>query len=287
MPSFFCLPSEYSRYRDAAVAILPVPFEGTVSYKGGTKDGPRKIKEASYEVELYDEEIDAEPFDMKIATLPQVKETSVSKMVDLVREKVLEVAHDKKLPIILGGEHTITFGEAQALKQLYPRLSVLQIDAHTDLREEFEGETLTHATVMRHIAKLGCPLVQVGIRSMAREEKSALKDIDTCIIYSRDANGNWIDKIKENLTEDVLITIDVDGFDPSIMPATGTPEPGGLGWYQVIDLLKEVCLAKNVVGCDIVELAPIKGLHAPDYLCARLLYKFIGYHGCLRRSLLQ
>ncbi|MFO7711360.1 MAG: agmatinase [Candidatus Woesearchaeota archaeon] len=277
MPSFFCLPSEYSSYKDASFAILPVPFEGTVTYKKGTKNGPRKIKEASYEVELYDEELDSEPFEHKITTLPQIKENTPEQVIESVKETMITLLQDKKFPMVLGGEHTITLGEAKALKKFYPRLSVLQIDAHTDLRDDFEGEKLNHATVMKRISELDIPLVQVGIRSMAHEEKTILKDIQTHIIYSRNMKEDWIEEAIEHLTDHVLITIDVDGLDPSIMPSTGTPEPGGLDWYQITDLIRNVCQKKEVVGCDIVELSPIKGIHAPDYLCARLLYKIIGY----------
>lgn len=254
------------RTEDAPVVVLPVPFEETTSYGQGTKNGPEAILTASQQVELFDAEIGDEIQNLvKIATLPEVGESA----------KFAETAgkHVDKFLISLGGEHSITPELLKPFIKKYPNLSVLQIDAHTDMREEWEGSKNSHACTMRRVQELGVGrIVQVGIRSTAKEEQQYLVKED---IFWGDKFD--IDNVLSRLSDNVYLTFDVDGLDVSIMPATGTPEPGGLSYQQALDLMRAVCRKKNVVAADFVELAPIKGMPAYDFLVAKLIYKLIQY----------
>ncbi len=283
--NFFFLPKEFSDYDKSKAVILPVPYEGTVTYRGGASKGPLAIKDASQNLELYDEELDSEPFDAGIHSLEPLGCSDDSKEnTQKLYQKIKELITDDKFVIAIGGEHSISSGEAKAYLEKYPYLSVLQIDAHADLREEYEDNRYSHACVMKRISDMGIRITQVGIRSMSKEEKDDIdsQKIKTDIFYADRIrkDRDWISKVIETLNEDVFITFDLDGLDPSIMPSTGTPEPGGLIWHDATELLKEVCMSKNVVGADFVELAPIKGMHAPDFLAAKLIYKLIGYKFC-------
>ena len=273
---YFGLPDEYSSFDKSRFVLLPVPYEGTVSYGTGTSRGPEAILQASQEVELYDDETDSEPFLKGICTLePMDCADNPKANADNVYEKVRELMEKDKFVLTIGGEHSITSGEVKAFLEKYPDLTVLQVDAHADLREEFDGERYSHASVMSRVKELGANIVQVGVRSMSYEEK----DIEVVRFSARELKGDWIDKVISSLGEHVFLTFDLDGLDPSIMPATGTPEPGGLTWQQATTLLKELCKKRKVLGADFVELAPIAGMHASDFLAARLIYKFIGYLG--------
>lgn len=286
--NFLGLEGEAGTWDRAGVVILPVPYEATVSYQGGTKLGPQAILEASRYIELYDQELDAEPGpEIGVATLPALHLSSAGPeaAVRELREAcdaVFEAAGGR-LPILLGGEHSISSAPIRAAAARLPqgrRLTVLQFDAHGDLRLEYEGSPWSHASVMARC--IDCAdLVQVGIRAITSEERQLIRDREGSVttIFADEMwdNEAWIDRAMQALGDDVFITFDVDYFDPSIMPATGTPEPGGLTWYPTMKLLRRVFTERNVVAADVVELAPIGGNAAPDFVAAKLVYKMVGY----------
>ncbi len=285
--NFGGLPREALR-RPARFSVLPVPYDLTASYISGMRNGPRAIIEASTHMELYDEELQCEPFEAGIETLPSLEPTALGpgEMIKKVRAATAEILKSGTIPVILGGEHSITLGMVQALLKRHPKLSVLQLDAHADMRDEYQDTPYNHACVARRIAEI-CPIVQVGIRSLSIEEAGFLKGeakagkkaktrIRTHYATEVIKGINW-DKVVRELTDEVCITIDLDVFDPAIMPATGTPEPGGLGWYDALGVLRKVISKKKVVGFDVVELCPLPGNIAPDFLSAKLVYKIMGY----------
>ena len=277
--NFGSLPFPYSDLATSKVVILPVPYESTVGFRHGTSQGPRAIIDASVELELYDHELDKESFRVGIHTLPEVEPVMASpeKMIDRVYELVGDVLDYDKIPVMLGGEHSLTVGAVKAAIERIDNLSVLQLDAHADLRDQYLGTKLSNACVMRRIVEL-CPVVQVGIRSLSQEENEFIKQRGMTLHYADNFNvQESIHQVVSSLSNDVYITIDLDVFDPSVMPAVGTPEPGGLGWYEVLALLKEVSKTKNVVGFDVVELCPIEGPVACSFMAAKLAYKIIGY----------
>ena len=266
--------------RDALFVVVPVPYDLTSTYQPGSRRGPAAIIEASTNMELYDEELKKETYLAGIhTTLPVTVDARGPKnMINVVRKKISKIASANKIPVMLGGEHSITFGAVQALKEKYPKLSVLQLDAHADLRKSYQGSAYSHASVARRISEI-CPLTQVGIRSMSKEEADFLP-ASKVKSYSADfvlENKNWCEKICKDLKGDVFVTIDLDVFDPSIMPSTGTPEPGGLYWRDVLRLLKSVSRSCKIRGFDVVEMAPIPGIVAPDFMAAKLIYRFMGY----------
>lgn len=266
------------RFSSSGVVILPVPYEGTTSYGKGTKNGPSAILKASQIVEDYDTELGFEPY-KRVGGIHTASSLSFKKDPHQeVYRAVKKILSADKFPLMLGGEHSITYGAVKAAKGFYPDLSVLQFDAHADLRDSYHGNKHSHACIMRRIRPM-CPAVQVGIRSQDREETGYIKEygIKKSIFYAHEYDDSKIPSIIRGLTDNVYITVDVDGFDPSVVPATGTPEPGGLSWYQVLNVLREVFAKKNVVGADVVELAPKKDLHYADYTIAKLVYKMIGY----------
>jgi len=263
---------------EAQVVIIPFGFEATTTYGGGADKGPGAIIEASSQVELFDEELWQETH--KKVAIETVKEP---KNLEKMEAVVGDLLKDKKLPIVLGGEHSITpFIVGQYKKSGFDDFSILQFDAHADLRDGYLGKKYSHAAAMRRCLDFdGVNLVQVGIRNISNEndeldfwEKNQSR-IKT--FWAKDKKKWQIDEILKYLGDKVYVSFDVDAFDSGIMPATGTPEPGGLDWYEVLDILRAVCAKKTIVGADFVELAPIKGLHAPDFLTAKLIYKTIGY----------
>lgn len=271
--------------KTAGVLILPVPYEATTSYQGGARNGPRAILDASRAVELYDHELDDEPYRVGVATLPEVclsAEGPQAALAELGKDYARLVS-DGRFVIMLGGEHSIS-GPAilEHAARGASRLSVLQLDAHADLREEWEGTPLSHACVMRRVLD-EVNLVQVGIRAVSVEERALMRDREITTVFAEEiaAGERWTDRVLAALGDDVYVTIDVDYFDPSLVPATGTPEPGGGTWYPTLRLLRKLFAEKRVVAADVVELAPIPGLAAPDFLVAKLVYKLIGYwkHG--------
>ncbi len=264
----------------ARVVILPIPLDRTTSYVPGTRNGPHEILVASSHMELWDEETQTDVHSIGIYTLPEMEFpfASMDEVVGEIRRVAAELVKRDKFPFILGGEHSITPAVVAALAAKHPGLSVLQLDAHADLRESFMGTPHNHACAMRRTLE-HARTTQVGIRSLSVEEAAAAPTLPTAIFYDfnmrRDAD--WIERVVDSLSETVYITIDVDGFDPAIMPATGTPEPGGLSWYEALALLRRVIERRTVVGCDIVELSPIPGHVAPNFLCAKLIYKILSY----------
>jgi agmatinase len=289
--NFLGLEGDLGAWDGADVVILPVPYEATVSYQGGTKLGPQAILEASRYIELYDQELDAEPAEIGVATLPALHlssggpEEAVAELRQAC-DAVFAAAGDR-LTIILGGEHSISSAPVLAHAARLPagkRLSILQFDAHSDLRMEYEGSAYSHASVMARCID-DADLVAVGIRALTSEERQLIRDRDGITTIFADEmwdNEAWIDRAMAALGDDVYITFDVDYFDPSLMPATGTPEPGGLPWYPTMKLLRRVFTEKNVVGADVVELAPIGGNAAPDFVAAKLVYKMIAYRSLAR-----
>jgi agmatinase len=267
-------------FEHARVVILPIPLDRTTSYVPGTRNGPHEILVASSHMELWDEETQTDVHSIGIFTLPEMEFpfASMDEVVGEIRRVTTELVKRDKFPFVLGGEHSITPAVVGAVAAKYPGLSVLQIDAHADLRESFMGTPHNHACAMRRTLEFA-RTTQVGIRSLSPEEAAAVPSLSTAIFYDfnmRD-DADWMERVVDSLSEHVYITIDVDGFDPAIMPATGTPEPGGLSWYEALKLLRRVVERRTVVGCDVVELSPMPGHVAPNFLCAKLIYKILSY----------
>ena len=274
---FFELEPEYRNPERSAAAILPVPYDRTSSWKKGADRGPEAILDASTYVEVYDIETDSEPFRHGIATLqPVLCSDPPEQLATQVNNRVGGLLDRGQLPVVVGGEHSVTIGAVDAARDRFADLSVLQIDAHADTREEYRGSPYNHACVMARVRER-CPIVQVGIRSLDSEEVSALDRERVFFAHEIAPAGDceWIDRVVNLLTHDVYVTIDLDAFDPSIIPATGTPEPGGLDWYTVNQLLARVAQQRRVVAFDVVELLPQPGDHASAFTAAKLIYRFL------------
>jgi N1-aminopropylagmatine ureohydrolase len=284
--NFGGLSEEDSTYAAARAVIFPVPLERTTTYEHGTGKGPAAIIRASQNMELYDEELELEPAkEIGIHTLPPI-DTMDGTLDEVIAELFtaqLAFVEDGKLPVALGGEHSLTPPLVSAVAKKHKSLSVLQIDAHADLRDEYQGNPSSHACAMRRVLEF-CPAVQVGIRSLSVEEAKAIPKLQTTIYWAKDIVRaplkTWIAKVLSDLSSEVYLTIDLDGFDPSLVPATGMPEPGGLDWYQVTSLIRAVAEHKKIVGMDVVELLPQPGQRASDLLAAKLVYKCLGYVFC-------
>jgi len=276
--NFLGIPQIFSDYRRSRFVILPVPYEQTTSYKGGTREGPQAIISASKQVELFDEELEAEPYKVGIYTSDELEPTSKgpAEMIEKIYKVGRRLVKDEKEVVMLGGEHTISIGMIKAFKGRYKNLSVLQLDAHADLRQSFQGNRFSHACTMRRVREM-VPAVQVGIRNLSSEEHSWVKKNKIDLFFAQEKNQNWKDKVLSSLSENVYLTFDLDFLDPSIMPSVGTPEPGGFLWYETLDFLKTLSLKKKIVGFDVVELCPQPGNIAPDFLAAKLIYKLMGY----------
>lgn len=281
---FLGLPEDARAPGEPKAAILPIPYDLTTSYQPGARRGPIAILEASTHLETYDEELDWETCaDVGIATLPAiVPDTSgPGPTMQRIERAAREVVDKGQLLVGLGGEHSVSAPLVRAVRKRHPRLGVLQLDAHADLRDEFEGSRDNHACVMHRILDDGVPIAQVGIRSLTAEERALINDRKLCTVFAAEAMGpapeRWIERVVAVLPDEVYVTVDLDGFDPSIMPATGTPEPGGLDWYRATALLRAVAERRRIVGFDVVELAPIPGNVAPDFLAAKLVYRLLGY----------
>lgn len=280
--NFLGLSDADARYEDARGVVVPVPWEATVSYGAGTGKGPAAILEASRYVELYDEVLREEPYRTGgIHTTAPVDVSGGDPVAFLgaLEGEAARLFADGKFPVFLGGEHSLTTAPVRAARASFEDLSVLQLDAHADLRESYEGTPWSHASVMRRVHELGVPAVPVGIRAISVEEAEFIQDEDLPVFWShRIAHGEeWMDTVLNTLSDTVYITFDVDFLDPSLVPATGTPEPGGGFWHQTMRFLGYVFQEKTVVGMDVVELAPIEKLHAPDFVVARLVHRCLGY----------
>jgi agmatinase len=267
-------------FDESRVVVLPVPFDRTTSYDSGTRNGPREILVASSHMELWDEETQTDVHGVGIFTLPEMEFPfgDLESCMHEIQRVVSDILQHDKFPVVLGGEHSITPPIVAAMAEKHRGLSVLQLDAHADLRDSFMGTRWNHACAMRRALE-HARCTQVGIRSLSPEEAEAAGSLDTRIFWDWNMrhDADWIARIVASLEDPVYITIDVDALDPAIMPATGTPEPGGLGWYETLALLKAVFAQRTVVGVDVVELSPIPGMIAPNFLCAKLVYKLLSY----------
>jgi len=283
--NFLGIKKEYSSYENSDVIIYSAPLENTVSYGSGTKYGPKEILKASHYVEFYDEEMNRELcFDVGIATLPikSFEKQKSNNVIDKIEKDISNLISDGKFVVMLGGEHTVTLGSVRTHNKEYDNLSILQIDAHSDLRDTYEDGIYSHASVIRRIYEFNKKIVQVGIRAQCKEESDIIKKNKIKTVYSRDIRQaesqiKWHNEVLSGLSNNVYITFDIDGFDPSIVPATGTPEPGGLFWDETLDLIKLIGKRKKIVGFDVVELAPSKFHTASNFIAAKLVYKMLNY----------
>jgi len=263
----------------ANIVILPVPFDKTSSYMHGSDKGPAAMIEASRNVELFDIETDLEASEFGIHTAKPIQEKTSEKMLQSTFESVSSFLEQGKFVITLGGEHAISAAPIRAHADNMGPISVLQLDAHADLAPAYEGNPLSHASVMSRVREMENVerIVPVGIRSMSVEENSYIQPENTFFAHDLFDNDDWMDRVVDRLTENVYITFDLDVFDSSLMPSTGTPEPGGLFWHTALKLLKKVAEKRKIVGFDVVELCPMKNFWAPDYLAAKLIYKLLSY----------
>lgn len=278
--NFAGIPPPYSDWENSRVVVLPVPYDGTTDWRSGTRDGPQGIIDASQYLELYDLELEQEIYKVGIHTLPEVRPdvSSPENMAQRVYTVAKGLLGENKMVLMLGGEHSLTLGMVQAYRERHEALSVLQLDAHADLRDSYLGTRFGHATVMRRVCEF-CPVVPVGIRSLCDEEYRFIEESGIKPVYASGTtlNEDSIEQVVTSLSNEVYLTIDLDVLDPSIMSAVGTPEPGGLGWYEVLGLLRVVAQRKRIVGFDLVELCPGEGPPACAFLAAKLAYKLIGY----------
>ncbi|HBL09995.1 MAG TPA: agmatinase [Cyanobacteria bacterium UBA11162] len=275
-------------YEASRVVILPIPYEATTTYRKGCEQGPDALLEASVQLEYYDDELDRETcWGGRIYTHPAIADTksdrliSSETMLHLTRETVSQLIEDGKFVIALGGEHSITTGIVEAYRQASKEpFTVIQIDAHGDMRHEYEGSIYNHACVMRRVLDMGLPTLPVAIRSVCQEEANLIKEKSIPVMWAREiaTDPNWIDRAIANIsTKRVFITIDVDGIDPALIPGVGTPEPGGLNWYALTTFLRRVFETFEVIGCDVMELAPVVDSVVSQFTTAKLVYKLIGY----------
>jgi len=272
---------EFSSFDPARILIWPVSYEGTVSYGTGTGRGAEAIIEASRNMELYDEETDAEVYKLGLHTLdPSPSIEPPAWMMQSLYERAKKLIASEKFVAMIGGEHSVSAPVIRAHAEAYPNLSVLQIDAHADLRDTYDGTPHSHASIMARVVKdLGIPAVQCGIRSISAEEAGVVDKLPTKIFWAKDIVGrsDWWGPAVDALTENVYFTVDIDGLDPSLVSATGTPEPGGLGWYDVMGLIRTLAQKRRVVGMDLTEYSYVEGHDASAFLCAKLIYKTLGF----------
>ncbi|UCE05534.1 MAG: agmatinase [bacterium] len=276
---------EYCDYETAKIAVLPVPLECSTSYLQGTARGPEAIIEASSNVELYDIELNDQPYLKGIHTLPSLvfpADEPIRATLNKIEMSVAKILKHGKFPVILGGEHTISYPIFLTVHNRYPNSSILHLDAHTDLRDQYLDDPFSHACVMRRIRMHTKNIVSIGIRSMSQQEADYIKKQKPIIYYDDEIhrNGLPIDQILQQLTDDVYISFDLDVINPAEMPSVGTPEPGGLNWYQVVELFEQVFANKNVVAVDVVELKPDQVNKHSDFWAAKMIYKMIGLKFC-------
>jgi agmatinase len=272
---------EFSSFEGARVVVWPVSYEGTVSYGTGTGRGAEAIINASRNMELYDEETDSEVYKLGIHTLDESPSVDPpAHMMESLLERARELVATGKFVTMIGGEHSVSAPVIRAHAERYDNLSVLQIDAHADLRDTYDGTPHSHASIMARVTRdLRLPSVQCGIRSISAEEARSLDELPTRIFWAKDIVGrsDWWDAAVDSLTENVYLTIDIDGLDPSLVAQTGTPEPGGLGWYETIGLIRTLARKRRVVGMDLTEYSYVEGYDASAFLCAKLIYKSLAF----------
>ena len=271
------IPEEFAKLESAKIVLIPVPYDGTSTWQKGADKGPEAFLDASENMELYDIETDTEVYKQGVHLADAITENgSPETMVDAVHQTVKKYIKKNKFVTIFGGEHSVSIGTIRAFNEMYPNLTVLHIDAHADLRKSYEGTTCNHACAV-YEASQNTNLIQVGIRSMDAVEKTVMDTDKTYFAHEMAVDDNWMDSAIDQMTDTVFITFDLDAFDPSILPSTGTPEPGGLFWYETLEFLKQVFEEKNVVGFDIVELCPNPNEKSSDFLAAKLYYKMLSY----------
>lgn len=283
--NFLGLEKKYSNYNNSEIVILQAPLEKTVSYGKGTDDGPKEILKASHYVEFFDEELNRElAFEKGICTLEEIKfgKLNTKKSIGKIYKAVKKLIDADKFVVTLGGEHSLSSAPIKAHFDNYKNLSILQIDAHSDFRDSYEGSKYSHASVMARVAEFTKDIVQVGIRAQCKEEYNFIKQNKIKTFYAREIrenkySKNWQQKVLNSVKENVYITFDVDGFDPSVISATGTPEPGGLFWDEIMNLMKLIGQNKKIVGFDVVELSPNKNDISSSFNTAKLVYKLLNY----------
>ena len=269
------IPDKYARLDEAKVVLIPVPYDGTSTWQKGADRGPQAFLEASENMELFDIETRSEVYKKGVYLTPPVTEnSSPEKMVEAVYKTTKNYIQQEKFVTLFGGEHSISIGTIRAFNESFEDLTVVQIDAHADLRKEYEGSKCNHACAV-HEASKTTNLIQVGIRSMDAEELEYMDENQ--VYFAHDLYEDWMDDAIGQMTPNVFLTIDLDAFDPSILPSTGTPEPGGLFWYETLDFIRTIFKKKNVVGFDIVELCPNPSEKSSDFLAAKLYYKMLSY----------
>lgn len=272
---------EFSSFENARVVVWPVSYEGTVSYGTGTGRGAWAVVNASRNMELYDEETDAEVYQLGIHTVEESPPLDPpERMMESLYERAKELVSTGKFVTMIGGEHSVSAPVIRAHAERYDNLSVLQIDAHADLRDTYDGTPHSHASIMARVVRdMRLPSVQCGIRSISAEEARVIDELPTRIFWAKDIVGrsDWWDAAVDGLTENVYLTVDIDGLDPSLVAQTGTPEPGGLGWYEVIGLIRTLARRKRVVGMDLTEYSYVEGQDASAFLCAKLIYKSLAF----------
>lgn len=273
------LPDPFFAIDKAAIVLLPVAFDKTTTYQKGSDLGPEALIEASRNLELYDIETDFEVYEKGIHTAKTIESETSQEMLDAVEKKTAEYLKQDKFVVTIGGEHSISPAPIRAYAKKFPGLSILQLDAHADLQPAYEGDPLSHASAMARVLEIPeiSKLVAVGIRSMSSNELELQKNTATYFAHEIAGRDDWINNVVDDLTDDVYITLDLDVFDPAIMPSTGTPEPGGMDWYTAMKLIKEVAKKKRIVGFDVVELCPNPSNKAPDFMAAKLIYKMLSY----------
>ena len=275
MEYYLDMDAEFAAYGSADFVLLPVPYDGTSTFVKGADKGPQALIDASDSIELYDVEEDMEVYRRGIHTAaPVVSPATPDEMVAEVKARTAAYLRDGKMSVVLGGEHSVSCGSVYAYAEKYPELSVLQLDAHADMRDTYHGSKYNHACVMKRI-KEKCPVVQVGIRSVCIEEKDELDPRTTVYAHQLHRESGWMERAVSGLTEQVYLTVDLDAFDPSVLPSTGTPFPGGMGWRQVLDFIDYVNERREIVGFDVVELCPNPAEKSSDVLAAVLVYKIL------------
>ena len=271
------IPENYAKLETANVVLIPVPYDGTSTWQKGADKGPNTFLNASENMELYDIETDSEVYKQGVyLTEPITVNATPEAMADAVHQETKSYIKKNKFVTVFGGEHSISIGTIRAFNEMFPSLTVLHIDAHADLRKSYDGSSCNHACAV-YEASQNTNLIQVGIRSMDIKEKSIMNLDKTYFAHEMAMDDSWMYLAIDQMTDNVFITFDLDAFDPSIMPSTGTPEPGGLLWYETLDFLKQVFKEKNVVGFDIVELCPNEVDKSSDFLAAKLYYKMLSY----------
>lgn len=284
--NFAGLESDFADYKKAHFVIVPVPYDATTSYGAGARRGPFAIIEASIQLELYDDELDLDSYKAGIHTLPPIEPMIEPEMMqNAISNCLTKILDDSKLPIVIGGDHSISYAPIKTFIERGEEFTVIHFDAHTDLRYQYQGSKFSHACVIRRVIEHNIPVRQVGIRSFSREDADFLKqtnNIQTFFARNLYNKFEFAEIIKSIQSKKIYITLDVDVFDPSIIPSTGTPEPGGLNWYQVTGIIKELATKFDIIGFDVVELAPNNPTPS-EFIISKLIYKTIGYIANKRR----